>query len=88
MQTSRYWHTATALAMQKKVLKFCKRHAASGGVKNIVAARALAKLQDEMGLQKEARKLNAEVVQMCDSRIASLLKDTFWKKYIAAISGE
>lgn len=80
--------TATALAMQKKVLKFCKRHAASGGVKNIVAARALAKLQDEMGLQKEARKLNAEVVQMCDSRIASLLKDTFWKKYIAAISGE
>jgi tetratricopeptide (TPR) repeat protein len=79
---------ATALVMQKKVLEFFRFHYTAGGVEIIVAARALAKLQEDIGLHKEARKLNAEVIQMCDSRIALLLKDTFWKKYISAISGD
>jgi tetratricopeptide (TPR) repeat protein len=77
-----------AVAMQEKVLAFCKHHSASDGVDTIVAAQALAKLQDDMGLHAEARKINADVIQMCDSRITFLLKDTFWKKYVSAISGD
>jgi tetratricopeptide (TPR) repeat protein len=77
-----------ALAMQKKVLAFFQHYSASGGVDIILAAQALAKLQDDMGLHNEAHKLNSEVIEMCDARITLLLKDTFWKKYISAISGD
>ena len=80
--------TAAALQMQQKVLEFCCLHLAQGSVETILATRTLAKLRRDMGSPKEAHRLNVEVAEMCNAGIESLLQETFWKKYVAAISGE
>ncbi len=79
---------AAALKMQKQVLQFWRLYSAPGSMDTILATLALAKLRDETGSHKEARKLNVQVVEMCDTGISSLLDNTFWRKYIAAISGD
>jgi hypothetical protein len=53
-----------------------------------LAKLALAKLQFHTGSFKDAHTLNVEVVEMCDIGITTLLNQTFWKKYTAAISGD
>jgi tetratricopeptide (TPR) repeat protein len=79
---------AAAIKMQKKVLKFWRLYSAPGSIETILAKVALAKLREDTGSYNEAHKLNVEVVEMCDSGIASMLENSFWKKYIAAISGD
>lgn len=79
---------AVALKMQKKVLNFWRIYSAAGSVETILATLALAKLREETGSHKEADKLNTEVIEMCDSGITDLLENSFWRKYIAAISGD
>jgi tetratricopeptide (TPR) repeat protein len=77
-----------ALQMQKKLVQFCHLHLIPDSIDTVLTTLALAKLQLDMGSPTEAHALNVEVVAKCDSRIAALLKDTFWNKYIAAISGD
>jgi tetratricopeptide (TPR) repeat protein len=79
---------AAALQMQQEVLEFCWLHFAQGSVETILATRSLAKLRRDVGSHKEAHRLNVEVAEMCNAGIESLLQETFWKKYIAAISGD